>query len=249
MQYQELLEEELHKTWRDFNDSKKSELRDKLVEHYVPLVKYVAGRVAISLPSHVDRDDLLSSGFFGLLDAIEKFDLSRGIKFETYATLRVRGAMLDFLRSEDWLPATVRQKVKNYEQVLAKLENGLGRSATDDEIAKALDIDVGQLQDLLSKMKASTIIPLEDFLAVETITVNTPSPTKALEEQETKRILAQAIERLPHKERLVISLYYNEELTLKEISLIMHLSEARISQLHTKAVMRLRSLLPRNRVE
>ncbi|MDF2928634.1 MAG: polymerase, sigma 28 subunit, FliA/WhiG [Anaerospora sp.] len=194
---------ELVKLWLEYQETKKDIVREKIIENYLPLVKLVAGRVAISLPQHVDRDDLISSGFFGLLDAIERYDLSRNVKFETYAVTRIRGSILDTIRSQDWLPATVRQKARQYEQILAELENRLGRSATDSETSEALGISVEQLHTLINHDK------------------------------------------LPEKEKMVVTLYYYEELTLKEISLILKLSEARISQLHTKAIFRLRGALSR----
>ena len=234
--------------WRQYKDSKSVEIRNKLAEHYLPLVRIVGGRLAISLPPHLDRDDLLSSGFFGLLDAIDRFDLSRNIKFETYAGVRIRGAMIDYLRSKDWIPVTMRQKIRKYEQTVYRLENELGRSATDKEIAAALEISLEELQVLVGQCNAATVIPLEEYLKTDSAeTAADTNPEDAMEFLELKDMLAKAIDRLAEKERTVISLYYYEELTLKEISLILHLSEARISQLHTKAVMKMRNYLARNK--
>lgn len=236
---------ELVKLWLEYQETKKDAVREKIIENYLPLVKLVAGRVAISLPQHVDRDDLISSGFFGLLDAIERYDLSRNVKFETYAVTRIRGSILDTIRSQDWLPATVRQKARQYEQILAELENRLGRSATDSETSEALGISVEQLHTLINQLNTSTLVPLEDFLQSETVAGNITNPSQNIEEEEVKNSLMKAIDKLPEKEKLVVTLYYYEELTLKEISLILKLSEARISQLHTKAIFRLRGALSR----
>lgn len=236
---------EVAKLWIEYQETKKHTIRERLIENYLPLVKLVAGRVAISLPQHVDRDDLISSGFFGLLDAIERYDLGRNVKFETYAVTRIRGSILDTIRSQDWLPATVRQKARQYEQTLAELENRLGRSATDCETSEALGISIEQLHTLINQLNTSTLVPLEDFIQSETITGNIANPSQNIEEEEVKNSLMKAIDKLPEKERMVVTLYYYEELTLKEISLILKLSEARISQLHTKAIFRLRGALSR----
>lgn len=231
--------------WKNYQETKNPALRDKLVENYLPLVKQVSGRIAIGLPQHVDKDDLMSNGFFGLLDAIERFDIDRGFKFETYAVARIRGAILDSLRAQDWLPTTIRQKAKQYEQTVANLENSLGRSASDDEIASALLISTDQLHGLLNQLSASTLVPLDEFIKTEMPGAQVVSPSQHVEDEEVKTTLAAAIDRLPEKERLVLSLYYYEGMTLKEISLIMKLSEARISQLHTKAIFRMRGSLSR----
>lgn len=235
---------EITDLWLQYRDSRDIDLRNELAEHYLPLVKIICGRLAISLPQHVDKDDLLSSGFFGLLDAIDRFDPSRNIKFETYAGVRIRGAMIDYLRSKDWLPVSMRQKIRRFEQTVQRLENELGRSATDDELAKAMDMSIDELQTLTTQSNAATIIPLEEYLQTDTEDTNPAHSTELFEMRET---LAKAIDQLPEKERLVVSLYYYEELTLKEISRIMHLTEARISQLHTKAIFRMRGFLVDNK--
>ena len=232
---------DLTELWLKYKATKSVEVRNEIAENYLQLVKIVCGRLAVSLPPHLDRDDLLSSGFFGLLDAIDRFDVTRNIKFETYAGVRIRGAILDYLRSKDWIPVTMRQKIRRYEQTVSRLETELGRSATDKEIAAALGISVEELQTLISQSNSATVIPLEEYLKTdETIESNGANSTEFFELKET---LAKAIERLPDKERTVITLYYYEELTLKEISLILKLSEARISQIHTKAILRMRSYL------
>jgi len=231
--------------WNAYQKNRSPEIREKLVENYLSLVNTIAGRIAINLPSHVDRDDLISSGFFGLLDAIERYDPVRGNKFETYAGVRIRGSILDYLRSKDWMPVSLRQKIRKYEQTVSSLEAKLGRAANDQEIANALEITVADLSNLLSNLNIATVIPLEEYAQFESISNGIPSPSENIEYKEMQQCLATAIEKLPEKEKLVISLYYYEELTLKEISLILKLSEARISQLHTKAVFRLRGYLSR----
>lgn len=231
--------------WLTYQQTHKPDIRERLIEHYLSLVKIVAGRIAISLPQHVDKDDLISNGFFGLLDAIEKYDPARGIKFETYAVARIRGAILDAIRAQDWVPTSVRQKAKQYEQTMAQLEHSLGRSATDEEIAAALQISQTELYSLLNQLNASTVIPLEEFIRSETATNQPISPSEHIETEEVKLLLAKSIDKLPEKERIVVTLYYYEGMTLKEISLILKLSEARISQLHTKAIFRLRGALSR----
>lgn len=231
--------------WAAYQETRSPETREQLVLHYLSLVNIIVGRVAIGLPAHVERDDLISSGFFGLLDAIERYDPVRGNKFETYAGVRIRGAVLDYLRSKDWLPASLRQKIRKYEQAVGKLETKFGRAATDREIAAALDITMHELNELLGQMHVGTMIPLEEYIQSENAQSDAVGPLENVEFKELQSSLAKAIEKLPEKERLVISLYYYEELTLKEISLILKLSEARISQLHTKAVFRMRGYLAR----
>ena len=233
--------------WLKYKETKSVDLRNALAEHYLPLVRLVCGRLAMSLPPHLDRDDLLSSGFFGLLDAIDRFDPGRNIKFETYAGMRIRGAMLDYLRSKDWIPVSMRQRIRKYEQTVCRLENELGRSATDNELAAALNISVDDLQTLISQCNSATVIPLEEYLKTDAPEAVDTNPANSTELFELKDMLANAIDRLPEKERTVVSLYYYEELTLKEISLILNLTEARISQLHTKAIFRMRGYLAQNK--
>lgn len=237
--------EEIMNLWKEYGQCRKVQVREKIIEYYLPLVKLVAGRIAIGMPHYVEKDDLASNGFFGLLDAIERYDYTRGIKFETYAVTRIRGAILDAIRAQDWVPTTVRQKARQYEKTVATLENCLGRSATDDEIANALCISTEELYSLLNQLNATTLMPLEEFAKTETPSNQLNSPTKYIEDAEVKQTLAKTIDKLPEKERMVIALYYYEGMTLKEISLILKLSEARISQLHTKAVFRLRGALSR----
>lgn len=232
--------------WSSYKKEQDIEQRNALIEHYLPLVRLVAGRLAIGLPSHVDRDDLLSSGFFGLLDAIERYDPTRRNKFETYAGVRIRGAMLDYLRSKDWMPVTMRQRIRKYSDVSAQLASELGREATDEEIRERMGIGEKEYRVMLRELGAATLIPLDDYLAGGgEKAAEDGGPSAQLEATEIKETLAAAIDRLPEKERIVVSLYYYDELTLKEISKILHLTEARISQLHSKAVFRLRGSLAR----
>lgn len=233
--------------WCYYQKNRDPQIREKIVEHYLSLVKIIVGRIAISLPAHVDRDDLISSGFFGLLDAIERYDPVRGNKFETYAGVRIRGAILDYLRSKDWLPVSLRQKIRRYEQAVSTLESKLGRAATDKEVAEYLDISLENLQQIVCQLNVATIIPLEEYIRSEKVDAALVSPVDNLEMKELQESLAEAIDKLPEKERIVVSLYYYNELTLREISVILKLSEARISQLHTKAIFRLRGYLSRNK--
>ena len=237
--------EDIDALWRAYEMEKTVDVRNRIAEHYLPLVRLVAGRIAISLPQHVDREDLLSSGFFGLLDAIERYELARGNKFETYAGVRVRGAMLDHLRAKDWIPVSVRQNIKKYEKAVARREGELGRTATDEELAAALELSIEGLHHLEGQVSAATIIPLEEYLRTDAPVSMEDGPVEHAEWTEVKETLAAAIEKLPEKERTVVALYYYDEMTLKEIAAILHLSEARISQLHTKAIFRMRGSLSR----
>lgn len=236
---------EIADIWLEYSRNRRIETREKLIKHYLSLVKLVAGRIAIGLPMHIDKDDLISNGFFGLLDAIERYDLTRNIKFETYAVARIRGSILDSLRAQDWAPASVRQKARKYEQTLARLEGQLGRSAADFEIAEALGISLEQLNALHSQLSAATLVPLDEFVRSESSDSNMINPLQHVEDAAVSRTLAEAIDSLPAKERIIVSLYYYEGLTLREISLVLKLTEARISQLHTKAIFRLRAALMR----
>ena len=234
----------IEQLWQEYVSAHTLEVRNKIAEHYLPLVKIVAGRLGISLPSYVDREDFISTGFLGLLQAIERFDPERGVKFETYATVRIRGSILDALRVQDWIPTSIRQKAKQYQNTVQQLEDKLGRSATDREIAQSLSISEEDLHQLLSDIQVATVLPLEDFSQSEDAGLSSNSAfVSDFEKAETKEVLAQAIDALPEKERLVMSLYYYEGLTLREISIVMNLSEARISQLHTKGIFRLKGSL------
>lgn len=227
---------EMTALWLKYKETKAVEVRNEIAEKYLQLVRIVCGRLAVNLPVHVDKDDLLSSGYFGLLDAIERYDVKRQIKFETYAGVRIRGAMLDYLREVDWLPVSKRQKLRQMEQTRGRLENRLGRTATEAEIARELAITIAEVRELAKESQAASVIPLEEYLKTDTM----QDPANDAEKLELKEELAGAIECLPERERQVVTLYYYEELTLKEISQVMDLTEARISQIHKQAINRIR---------
>jgi RNA polymerase sigma factor for flagellar operon FliA len=239
--------------WKKYSETKDQSIKEQLIIEYADLVKYVAGRLSIYFGSNVEYDDLVGYGVFGLIDAIDKFDLSKKVKFETYASLRIRGAIIDSIREQDWAPRSLRKKGKELERAYSELENQLGHSATDQEIADKLGLTIDELNKLLQEVNISQMISLEDYLEQNhetgfdpfSMQRETNLPEQRMEVVELKEILADSIEKLPEKERTVVTLYYYEELTLKEISLIMKVSESRISQLHTKAIMRMRGKLER----
>ncbi len=244
-------EEEL---WILYKSSRDPEIRDKFVRQYAPLVKYVAGKVAIGMPHNVEFDDLVGFGVFGLFDAIEKFDPEKHVKFKTYAVTRIRGAIFDELRSIDWVPRSVRQKAREVEDAVRRLETSLGRSATDREIAKEMGVGLSDFQKLMLKISGTSILSLNDVWytgedndkvsIVESIeSPQSLNPDTIVEKDEIKRVIIEAIGELPDKEKKVLVLYYYEDLTLKEIGKVLEVTESRISQLHTKAIMRLRAKL------
>ncbi|NLX63465.1 MAG: FliA/WhiG family RNA polymerase sigma factor [Clostridiaceae bacterium] len=239
--------------WKLYSETKDQSIKEQLIIEYADLVKYVAGRLSIYFGSNVEYDDLVGYGVFGLIDAIDKFDLSKKVKFETYASLRIRGAIIDAIREQDWAPRSLRKKCKELERTYYELENELGHSASDQEVADRLGITLDEFNKLLQEVNISQMISLEDYLEQNHETGLGPFsmqqesglPEQRLEMIELKEILADTIDKLPEKEKMVVTLYYYEELTLKEISLIMNVSESRISQLHTKAIMRMRAKLER----
>ena len=229
------------KLWEEYAGSKSPEVREKIILEYAPLVKVVAGRLSMYLGYNVEYEDLVSYGIFGLIDAIDKFDCLKDVKFETYASLRIRGAILDQIRKMDWIPRTIRQKQKRIDAAIKEIETKSGRSATDEEYI-----------DWQSQMKITNVVSLNEFLeqgsevsneAGSTKSAAFDSPEEILERDELKKMLAQALELLTEKERKVIVLYYYEDLTLKEISNILEVSESRISQLHTRALQKMRGKL------
>ncbi len=238
------------KLWEDYANTKSPEIREKIILEYAPLVKVVAGRLSMYLGYNVEYEDLVSYGIFGLIDAIDKFDCLKDVKFETYASLRIRGAILDQIRKMDWIPRTIRQKQKRIDAAIKEIEAQYGRSATDEEIAKILGITDDEYLDWQSQMKITNVVSLNEFLeqgsevsneaAGSTKSAAFDSPEEILERDELKKMLAQALELLTEKERKVILLYYYEDLTLKEISNILEVSESRISQLHTRALQKMR---------
>jgi len=241
-------EEEL---WKDYKKTKNPAIRERLVIQYAPLVKYVAGKIAIGMPQNIEFDDLVGYGIFGLLDAIEKYDPSKEVKFKTYAVTRIRGAIYDELRSIDWVPRSVRQKTKEIENVIGTLENKLGRAVSDEEIASELGCTVDDFHKDLLKISGTSLLSLQDSYftgdesdkvsIVETIESPTSlKPDVIVEKEEVKKIIIQTIDKLPDKEKKVLILYYYEDLTLKEIGEVLNVTESRVSQLHTKAIMRLK---------
>ncbi|MCE7883701.1 MAG: RNA polymerase sigma factor WhiG [Actinobacteria bacterium ATB1] len=239
--------------WSDYKDSGDKEFRDRLIVHYSPLVKYVAGRVSVGLPSNVEQADLVSYGMFGLIDAIEKFDTDRGIKFETYAISRIRGAIIDELRSYDWVPRSVRAKARMVERAYSALENKLGRTPTDPEVAEELGISLGDFHQIFNQISFVGLVALDELIGMgsergENLTLGDTladtqgqDPTTAFEVEELRHLLAEAINRLPEREKIVITLYYYEGLTLAEIGQVLGVTESRVCQMHTKAVLMLRS--------
>ena len=230
--------------------------RDRLIGQYAPLVKTIAGRMALRLPQHISQDDLKSSGLMGLLDAIDKYDSEKGVEFKSYAEFRIRGAMIDELRSMDWVPRSVRRNAKKLSEAYAKVENREMRPARDEEVASELQVGIEEFYRLLDEAKGISVIHEydvlnqghrgvvqsddEDQISILGIDI---TPLESLNHSEAVRIIAEAIDRLPKNERTVVSLYYYEELTMKEIGDVMGYTESRVSQLHTKAVIRLRNAL------
>lgn len=240
------------KLWEEYAKTQSPELREKIILEYAPLVKVVAGRLSMYLGYNVEYEDLVSYGIFGLIDAIDKFDCMKDVKFETYASLRIRGAILDQIRKMDWIPRTIRQKQKKIDAVIKEIETRCGRNATDEEIAEGLGITEDEYVEWQSQMKITNVVSLNEFLeqgsevsneASHTKSAQFDSPEEVLERDELKRILAETLEMLTEKERKVIVLYYYEELTLKEISSILEVSESRISQLHTRALQKMKGRL------
>jgi len=241
--------------WREYKADPTLESREKLILHYAPLVKYVAGRVSSGLPPSVEFADLVSYGVFGLLDAIDKYDPGRGIKFETYAIARVKGAIIDELRADDWVPRSIRYKAREIERVYAVLEGELKRIPTDEEVARKLGIEVEEYLSLLSKLSVMSLVALDELWTVsgdrlDKITladmvedVKTKDPSQSFEIEEMKDIIAEAINHLPERERIVIALYYYEGLNMREIGEVLSVTESRVCQMHTKAILRLRARL------
>jgi RNA polymerase sigma factor for flagellar operon FliA len=242
--------------WAQYKDSADRTIRDQLIVRYSPLVKFVAGRVSAGLPHSIDQADLVSYGMFGLIDAIEKFDTDRNIKFETYAITRIKGAIIDELRSIDWVPRSVRAKARAVEQAYASLEASLGRSPSDTEVATDLGISENDLQQIFGQISYIGIVALDEVISgggggdrAESVTLGDTladrgdGPMAAFEVEEMKQILAGAINRLGDREKIVLTLYYYENLTLAQIGEVLGVTESRVCQIHTKAVMQLRGRL------
>ncbi len=249
-----LSDRDVQSLWRRYKEYSDQNARDQLILNYAPLVKYVAGRMSAALPSHVDEADLISYGLLGLINAVERFDLKRRIKFETYAVTRIKGAIIDELRSMDWVPRSVRARAREIERTSVALEHKLHRAPTDEEMAKALGVTVREFQDSLTQIANSSLVALDEVWSgssgnetialIDTIGDSASSdPAAAMGETETRITLADAIAGLPEREKIVVSLYYYEGLTLREIGEVLGVTESRVSQLHTKAVLRLRGKL------
>ena len=249
--FEEKTEDEL---WLEYRKTKSPQLRDKFIRQYMPLVKYVAGKLAVGMPGSVEFDDLVGFGQFGLLDAIEKFDPGKNVKFKTYAVTRIRGAIFDELRQLDWVPRSVRQKSREIEDTIVELESKLGRTATDAEIAEKLGVSESEYQQTVMKVSGTSVLSLNDVwysgndndhMSIGD-SIESPSslnPDVIVEREEIRKVIIEAINELPEKEKMVIVLYYHEDLTFKEIGQVLEVSESRISQLHTTANLRLRAKL------
>ncbi|GFI16535.1 FliA/WhiG family RNA polymerase sigma factor [Lachnospiraceae bacterium] len=237
-----------NKLWETYAKTKSPEIREKLILEYASLVKLVAGRLSMYLGYNVEYDDLVSYGIFGLIDAIDKFDSMKAVKFETYASLRIRGAILDQIRKMDWIPRTIRQKQKKIDAVVKEIESSMGRAATDEEIALGLGISEDDYLAWQSQMKITGLVSLNEFMesgseipADQTSQRRFDGPEEVIEKEELKKMLQQALELLTEKEKKVILLYYYEDLTLKEISNVLEVSESRVSQLHTRALQKMKT--------
>lgn len=238
------------KLWEKYSKTKDNSIKEQLIIEHAQLVKFVAGRLSMYLGSNVEFEDLCGYGVFGLIDAIDKFDYEKGVKFETYASLRIRGAILDNIRKMDWIPRSIRKKQKVMDIAIRKLETELGRNATDEEISKELEISTDEYYKWMNQTKALAITSLEEYVEqggesrVEPVSNSKyGQPEEMAEREALKTLLIDAIEGLSEKEKKVILFYYYEELTLKEISAIMGVSESRISQLHTKSLSKMKSSL------
>ena len=234
--------------WTRWLNRRNTAARDHLIVHYSPLVKFVAGRVGSGLPSSVESGDLISSGVLGLIDAIERFEPERGFKFETFAVPRIRGAIYDGLRQLDWVPRSVRSRARQVEKAIAEIEHAEGRSPTDEEIAEKLGISPEELAKWLASIASTTIGPLDRAIAAgsEPAVLEGPgsqAPSAVIEDRELSHLMREEIKRLPEREKLVLSLYYDEGLTLSEIGQVLGVTESRVSQIHTKSVLQLRSRL------
>ena len=240
------------KLWDEYAKEHSSEVREKIILEYAPLVKLVAGRLSMYLGYSVEFEDMVSYGIFGLIDAIDKFDMLKEVKFETYASLRIRGAILDQIRKMDWIPRTIRQRQKKIDAVMKEIEVATGHSATDEEIAAALGITDDEFLDWQSQMKITNVVSLNEYMDQGSEVPTDPanhtqvrfeSPEENIEKEELKKMLADTLELLTEKERKVILLYYYEDLTLKEISNVLEVTESRVSQLHTKALQKMKKKL------
>lgn len=245
--------EQLKRAWIDYKVYKRPEARVELINHYAYLVKITAGRLVTSLPGGLDREDLIGAGVIGLIKSVDQFDPTRDVKFETYAIALVRGAILEMLRDEDWVPRSIREKLKALDRAMTALESQLGRPPTEHEVAEKLGISQAEVSELMVRMGRTNVYSLDDILStgdsddhihfVELIVDENANPGGEIEGREIRRVLAQGVDRLPDRERLVVALYYFEGLTFKEIGKVLGVSESRVYQLHTQAMNRLRSFM------
>ena len=239
-----MAQDETQTLWREYARTKDQGLRDRLILTYAPLVKYVAGRLGSGLPAHVDENDLVSYGLLGLIGAIERFDPGRDIKFETYAIARIKGSIIDELRALDWVPRSVRSRARDIERAIADLERTLHRAPTDEEIAEKLGLTTDELDDSLSEIGRSSIAALDELWTISSSGGDQVALIDTIEDtQGPEEAIGEAIARLPEREKLVVTLYYYEELTLREIGEVLGVTESRVSQLHTKAILRLKARL------
>ncbi len=238
------------KLLEEYAKTKSPEIREKIILEYAPLVKVVAGRLSMYLGYNVEYEDLVSYGIFGLIDAIDKFDCMKEVKFETYASLRIRGAILDQIRKMDWIPRTIRQKQKKIEAVIKQIEQSTGHGATEEEIIKGLGISAEEYLEWQSQMKITGLVSLNEYMEQGSdvsqdygryTAARFDSPEERIEKEELSRVLGEALELLTEKEKKVITLYYYEDLTLKEISSLLEVSESRVSQLHTRALQKMKT--------
>lgn len=238
------------KLWEAYQKHPSPEIREQIILEYAPLVKVVAGRLSMYLGYNVEYDDLVSYGIFGLIDAIDKFDMDKEVKFETYASLRIRGAILDQIRKMDWIPRTVRQKQKKIDEAIKRVEMQTGKTALDEEVARELGVSGEELLEWQSQLKVTNVVSLNEFIEQGSEPVMDArhnsqfiQPEEQVQETELKEKLQEAMEQLTEKEKKVILLYYYEDLTLKEISRVLEVSESRISQLHTKALSKMQKTM------
>ena len=241
------------KNLKDYRNTVEPHIKDEIILEYAPLVKYIAQKIASRLPSNIELDDLISCGVIGLMDAIEKFDSSRDNKFKTYAEFRIRGAILDELRSQDWVPRSVREKAKIVEKAYAKLDKEFGRPATDDEMCTELQCSMDEFHELINKSKSVSLMNIDDAAAMSKgdkklmvslmETSRSANPQNAVNYKRAQDVIKEGIKTLPEKQRLVLSLYYFEDLNLKEIGQVLDVTESRVSQLHTQAIIKLKAKL------
>ncbi len=238
--------------WIEYGETKDRKIKNILIENYIHLVKIVAGRMYNFYGGKVEYDDLIGYGSLGLIDSIDRFDISKNIKFETYAQIRIKGEIIDNIRKLDWIPRSLRKKSKDLQEVIYRLENNLGRVPTNEEIAHELDIDVDDVEDLLSEISTFNISSLDETIinyGDKFLDYDKETPESVYDNIELKEILGNSIDKLTKNEKLVISLYYYEELTYKEIGQVMDLSESRISQIHSKAILNIKNNLVNNGID